>query len=370
MILFAKVWRLSCKAFSIAVFAFFSVAVYADQLGLPPLPIPNDNLQNPEKINLGRTLFQDTRFSADHTISCATCHQPNKAFSDGLAVAKGFKQLAGPRNTPTIINAAFYTRFFLDGRRDSLETQALDPFLNPVEHGLSSHQNIVEIIRNDQNYLRQFMRVFAVSPDEISIDHVVKAIASFERAMISGNSPFDQYFFGGNKAALSKSAARGLNIFRRKGNCANCHEISWNNALFTDNRFYNIGIGYHQIAQVLAAYLDDLQSNTREGNTKPVLLSKRRRSELGRFNVTQVTADVGKFKTPTLRNIAVTGPYMHDGNLKTLEEVIEYYDIGGNKNPYLDPAIFALNLSAQEKIDLEAFLKSLTSPQYKAKTYD
>ena len=285
-------------------------------------------------------------------------------------VAKGFNQLTGPRNTPTIINAAFYTHFFLDGRRESLETQALDPFLNPVEHGLSRYQDIVEIITNDQYYLRQFERVFAVSPDEISIDHVLKAIASFERTLISGNSPFDQYFFGGDRAALSKSAARGLNIFRRKGNCANCHEISWNNALFTDNRFYNIGIGYQKIDQVLAAYLDDLKSNTRKENTKTVLLSKQQRSELGRFSVTQVTADLGKFKTPTLRNIAVTGPYMHNGNLKTLQEVIEYYDKGGNKNPYLDPAIFSLNLSAQEKIDLETFLKSLTSPQYKAKTYD
>lgn len=363
MLIITMILRLSINVFFIAAIALITPMVFANQLGLPPLSIPHDNPQTSEKINLGRKLFHDTRFSADRTVSCATCHQPDKAFTDGLTVAKGINHLPGPRNTPTVINAAFYTRFFLDGRRESLESQALDPILNPIEHGLSEAQIIVEKIRNDPSYLQQFRRVFEVNPDNISIEHVAKAIASYERTLISGNSPFDQYFFGGIKTALSTSAARGLNIFRRKANCANCHEISWDNALFTDNRFYNIGIGYQQIEPVLETYLAGLQSNPESGDSKVTVLSNRQRSELGRFSVSRITADIGNFRTPTLRNIALTGPYMHDGSLKTLEEVIDYYNRGGNPNPYLDPAIFPLRLTVEEKTDLAAFLHALSSPK-------
>ncbi len=346
------------------------IGVTGDRLGLPKQQIPVNNPQSPEKIVLGKMLFNDTRFSADKTISCASCHQSDKGFTDGLVVAKGIHQLEGTRNTPTLINAAFYTSLFLDGRRLSLETQVLDPLVNPIEHGLKNPRLILDIVRQDLTYRDRFNDAFGVDAAGITLSHVVNAIASYERTLIAGNSPFDRYFFGGEKDALSKTENRGLNLFRRKGNCANCHEISWNNALFTDNRFYNIGIGYQHLKQVLETYLDGLQSNTSAGSIKSTALSNRQRSELGRFNVTHATLDIGKFKTPTLRNIAITGPYMHDGSLKTLEEVIEYYDLGGNKNPYLDPAIFPLYLSSQEKIDLVAFLKTLTSPQYQVKRDD
>ena len=178
--------------------------------------------------------------------------------------------------------------------------------------------------------------------------------------MISGDSAFDRYFFAGDRKALSDSAARGLRIFRRKGNCANCHEISWNNALFTDNRFYNIGVGFQRIAAQLDAYLASLKDK----NARPYNLNNQQLSELGRFSVTRVATDIGKFRTPTLRNIALTAPYMHDGSQKTLEDVVNYYDKGGDKNPYLDPAIFPLGLMRQEKSDLVEFLKSLTSLAY------
>lgn len=355
--------ELSNKVLFISAIALVAPIVNATQLGLPSLSIPGDNPQSTDKVNLGRRLFQDTRFSADRTVSCATCHQPDKAFTDGFSVAEGIRHQSGPRNTPTVINAAFYTRFFLDGRRKSLETQALDPILNPIEHGLSEPKFIVEVVRNDPSYLQQFARAFEVNPDSISIDHVAKAIASFERTLVSGNSPFDQYFFGGNKTALSESAARGLNIFRRKANCANCHEISWDHALFTDNRFYNIGIGYQKLEPDVENYLLDLQSDIGTANAKVRLLSNRQRSELGRFSVTRITMDIGAFKTPTLRNIALTGPYMHDGSLKSLEDVIDYYNRGGNRNPYLDPAIFPLRLTIEEKTDLAAFLRALSSPK-------
>jgi len=336
----------------------FSNSAFADKnLGLPPLTIPGDNPQTPEKIVLGRLLFNDKRFSANGSVSCASCHHADKAFTDGLPVAIGINGQTGARNAPTVINAAFYQTQFLDGRANSLEEQALGPFVNPIEHGLTSHQAIVDVIRQDADYLKQFNKVFNVPADAITINHVVKAIASFERTLIAGNSPFDRYYFGMDQSALSMSAARGSRIFRRKGNCANCHEISLNNALLTDNRYYNIGVGFKRLAPVLEAL-------TAGKNPDDLALTDVQRSELGRFNVTKALADLGKFKTPTLRNIALTAPYMHDGSIKTLAEVIEHYDKGGDKNRFIDAKIFPLHLMPQEKADLLAFMQALTSQQY------
>ncbi|RLA19000.1 MAG: cytochrome-c peroxidase [Gammaproteobacteria bacterium] len=323
--------------------------------GLPPLPIPDNNPQTAEKIALGQKLFNDPRFSADGTISCASCHQTSKAFTDGLPHAKGIKGLTGNRNAPTVVNAAYYTSFFHDGRRESLEQQSLDPITNPIEHGLTNPEQILAVIQQDFDYLKSFLDVFSVTAEKITTTHVAKALASYERTLISGNSPFDQYFFQSNRKVLNESEARGLRIFRRKGNCANCHEISWDHALFTDNRFYNIGIGFGALDKILPNILAAKQT---------LILTDSQKSELGRFNVTGLINDTGKFKTPTLRNIALTAPYMHDGSLKTLREVVDYYDKGGEKNRFLDPAIFPLKLTEQEKNDLVAFMKKLTSPEY------
>jgi cytochrome c peroxidase len=342
---------------TIIIGLIFSSGALADKnLGLPPLTIPDDNPQTAEKIALGRLLFNDKRFSANGSVSCASCHRADKAFTDGLPVAIGINGQAGTRNAPTVVNAAFYQTQFWDGRATSLEEQALGPFANPIEHGLTSHQAIVDVIRQDADYLKQFNTVFHVSADAITINHVVKAIAGFERTLIAGNSPFDRYYFGMDQSALSMSAARGSRIFRRKGNCANCHEIAFNNALFTDNRFYNIGFGFKRLRPVLDAL-------TAGKNPDDLALTDVQRSELGRFNVTKALADLGKFKTPSLRNIALTAPYMHDGSMKTLEEVIEHYDKGGDKNPFIDAKIFPLHLTPQEKADLAAFMKALTSQQ-------
>lgn len=340
---------------------FLESAQAVENLGLPPLPVPMDNPQSAEKIALGRRLLNDRRFSGDGTISCASCHLPDKAFTDGLPVARGIAGQTGTRNAPTVVNAAFYTSLFLDGRAPSLEKQALGPFVNPIEHSLKNHQQIVDIVSQDAGYRKQFRNVFGIPGKAITIDHVVKAIASFERTLIAGDSPFDRYYFGRDRSALSDSAARGLRIFRRKGNCSNCHEISWNNALFTDNQFYNIGTGFQRLQPVLDEFLQAVRDGRDPGEFE---LTAWQRSELGRFNVTRVIADIGKFRTPTLRNIARTGPYMHDGSIETLEEVVEYYDQGGEKNRFLDAAIFPLHLTDQEKQDLVAFLRSLTSPQY------
>lgn len=351
--------------YTLFMLLFCVTAAAGDTLGLPPLAVPADNPQSDVKVALGRRLFEERRFSGDGSVSCASCHQPDRGFSDGRRVARGIRGIEGTRNTPSIVNAAFYTRLFLDGRRDSLETQALDPMLNPIEHGLEGDAELLAVIIGDPKYVEDFADVFGIAPEEIRSEHVARAIASFERTLVSADSAFDRYFFGGDRSALSASAVRGLRVFRRKGNCANCHEISWNQALFTDNRFYNLGVSFGRLGSALSGFLEQFTENPRSVQRLiRTSFSPQQQSELGRFQVTGYSADIGKFRTPTLRNVELTAPYMHDGSLQTLEEVVEYYDRGGDPNPFLDPAIFALNLSAREKSDLVAFLKSLTGSRY------
>ena len=334
-------------------------------IGLPPVPVPANNVQTAQKIALGKALFTDRRLSADGTVSCSHCHRPNHVFTDGLSVARGVGGLKGVRNAPTLVNAVFYTSFFHDGRKVSLEEQALDPFVTPFEHGLKDHQHVLAVIAKDPMYTDTFKRVFGVSVKAINMKHVTQAIASFERTLISGNSAFDRYQYGGDKQAMSPSAIRGMRVFRRKGNCGNCHEIGWNSALFTDNLFYNLGVGYERLKPVFPALMKELKASMREHRSPNYdMLSDLQRAELGRFNVTHALTDIGRFKTPTLRNIAATGPYMHDGSLKTLEEVVEFYDRGGVANLNLDGGIFPLKLTEQEEIDLLAFMRALTSPEY------
>ena len=361
-----------------AVFLCFLIAVFFITgsplcrerlpLGLPAVPVPEDNTQTKEKIALGKKLFEDKRFSTDGTVSCATCHDAAKAFADGLPVAEGINKLKGTRNSPTVINAVYYTSQFWDGRRPSLEEQAKDPFLNPVEHGLGKEQNfhrfIIDIIQKDPDYPREFRAVFGVDKKDITIDHVVKAIASFERTVISGDSPFDMYQYGGDKNALSEPAKRGLELYKGKARCQECHMISEKYALFTDNKFHNLGVGFKQIRPRLRQLVREVKMSRKKGKEMDEsILTKNDISELGRFVITGKTSDLGAFKTPTLRNIAVTGPYMHDGSMATLQEVMELYNKGGEKNPFLG-SVRVLNLTDQEIKDIIAFLESLTSPEF------
>ncbi|ORU90065.1 MAG: cytochrome-c peroxidase [Cycloclasticus sp. symbiont of Poecilosclerida sp. M] len=345
---------------ALLLFAWATTLSANPLLGLPALEIPANNPQTPEKIALGKKLFNDVRFSSTGTISCASCHHSNNAFTDGQAKAIGIEGLVGKRNSPTLVNAAYLSSLFHDGRAASLEEQALEPLTNPVEHGLSDHAEILNVIRSDIDYLNGFLTTYGITVGKINIDHVTKAISSFERSLIAGNSRFDQYLFGSKRNALSVSEARGLRIFRRKANCANCHEISWDNALFTDNRFYNIGVSFDSLRAVLPEFLAQLEKSRTDAVAS---LNEQQKSELGRFAVTQQLKDIGVYKTPTLRNIALTAPYMHDGSFKTLREVVDYYDKGGKKNKFLNPAIFPLHLTEQEKDDLVAFMESLTSPE-------
>ena len=356
----------------IALFTMLFVPVMpidAQELGLPPVPIPADNPQTPAKIALGDKLFHDTRFSADGKVSCATCHAQDKGFTDNLPVSEGFNKLTGTRNAPTVLNSAYMTSLFWDGREPDLEGQSKQPPINPVEGGLPNHEPILQIVRDDNDYAEAFNAVFSVDATEITMDHVAKAIASFERTVVAGNSAFDRYYYAGDHEALADDAGRGLDLFLGKGRCVSCHRIEQTQALFTDNRFHNIGVGFKQIRGKEAETAAQFQLAKQAGADIDIaVLTQKNVSELGRFAVTDNITEVGAFKTPTLRNIDVTAPYMHDGSLATLEDVVDFYNNGGRDDEsdplsgFLSGGIRPLNLTDEEKQDLVAFMKALTSP--------
>ena len=301
-------------------------------LGLPPVVSPADNPPTAETIALGRKLYYDPILSVDNTVSCASCHHPDHGFSDGLQVSTGVNGKTGTRNSPTVFNSAYFATQFWDGRASSLEAQAEGPVQNPVEmaHTL---RGVEQRLMADPEYRALFKQAFG--SDVITYQMVEKAIATFERTVISGNSPFDRYYYGHDSKAMNESAIRGFKVFSSadKGNCSACHVISQDYALFTDNKFHNIGVG-----------VEDQQP-----------------TDLGRFQVTKTDPDRGAFKTPSLRNVALTAPYFHDGSLKTLKDVVDYYIGAGNSNPYMDKQIHVLDfLSGQERADLVAFLEALT----------
>lgn len=307
-------------------------------LGLPPVPIPADNPPTAESIDLGRKLFYDARLSADDTISCATCHNPALSFTDGLPGSMGIGKQIGRRNAPTIINSAYYSTLFWDGRAASLEQQAGGPIANPIEMG-SSHELSIKKFEKIPEYKKDFDAVFG--PGRLTIEKIEMVIASFERTVVSGDSPFDRYLYRDDKAALNEAAVRGLKIFtdKKKGNCSTCHTIGETYSLFTDGKYHNLGSGINRKGELV---------------------------DLGRFEQTKVETDRGAFRTPSLRSVALTAPYMHDGSLKTLKEVVDFYEGGGTSNPWLDPEIKELKLTGAEKADLVAFLESLTGKKVMA----
>jgi len=301
-------------------------------LGLPPVPIPADNPPTAETIALGRRLYYDPILSADNTVSCATCHSPQYGFADPKPVSEGVGKKTGTRNSPSVLNSTYSSLQFWDGRAPTLEKQAEGPVENPVE--MANTLAVVEHRLNaDPSYREDFTKAWGPRP--ITYDMVEKSIASFERTLISGNSPFDRWKYGHQENAVDASVKRGFVVFTsaKKGNCAACHTVGDEYALFMDNKFHNVGIGV------------DMGQFT----------------DLGRYAVTHNDNDKAKFKTPCLRNIAQTAPYMSDGSLKDLKEVVDFYIGAGNSNPNLDKEIHVLDfLSGQERADLQAFLNALT----------
>ena len=292
------------------------------QLGLDLYrPYPQDNQPTPAKAELGRLLFHERRLSRDGSMSCATCHDPARAFTDVRVTARGIDGLRGSRNVPAILNAAWGTAFFWDGRASTLEQQVLLPMFNPRELAASPAQ--VVAVAESESYRARFVDAFGAEPGLVD---VARALASYLRTIVASDSPFDRYM-AGESQALGEAAIRGLALFRGKARCSACHA----GPTFTDNGFHNTGIAWR--TGVLA--------------------------DEGRALVTRAAADRGAFKTPTLREVTRTAPYMHDGSVATLPEVIEYYNGGGHSNPTLDRAMRRLHLSTSEKGDLLAFLQSL-----------
>ncbi|HEY5315639.1 MAG TPA: cytochrome c peroxidase [Pirellulales bacterium] len=313
--------------------------------------LKNDPLTR-AKIELGRQMYFDTRLSNDATVSCASCHDPDEGFAAHSQFGVGVQKQMGDRNSPVAYNRILSTLQFWDGRAKSLEDQAKGPIANPIEMA-NTHEECEKCIKAIAGYRLQFEKIFG----EVTIDTVAKAIAAFERSLVSGPSPFDYYEqwravkdldpedlqddkeqlaaynaakTGHEKHKMSDSAVRGREIFfGEKGSCTACHV----GANLTDEKFHNLGVGMSA-----------------------------KKPDLGRYNVTKKDEDHGAFKTPTIRNVAQSAPYMHDGSIKTLEEVIEWYDKGGHPNDHLDPKIKKLNLSKQDKADLLAFMQACTGP--------
>ena len=298
-------------------------------LGLPDLEVPSDNPMTPEKVALGKKLYFDRRLSYDNTVSCATCHDPRLSGTDGGAVSTGIRGQKGGRSAPPSVNAAYMDTQFWDGRAPSLEGQSKGPPVNPIEMGMPSHDFLVEKLKGIEECRNDFQKVFGGT---ITIDAVAKAVAAYERTLLSGNSPFDRFKYGGEENAISELAKIGMGVFVGKGRCVTCHQFTAGHALFTDNNFHNLGVGMDKETP-----------------------------DLGRYLVTGKEKDKGAFKTPSLRNIALTAPYMHDGSESSLEEVVEFYDRGGRPNPNLDGAMMPLNLTDVEGQALVEFMKSLTS---------
>ncbi|WP_181180188.1 cytochrome-c peroxidase [Candidatus Thermokryptus mobilis] len=331
-------------------------------LGIPrdiwEIFVPPDNPITPEKVELGRKLYFDKRLSVDNTVSCATCHDPKFAFTDGKKVSEGVKGQKGARNAPTVLNAMFYEEQFWDGRAKTLEEQAKQPIINPIEMGMPDHDAVVKKLKGIPEYVDAFKKVFG---GEITIDRIAQAIAAFERTLLTGNSPFDR-FIAGDQNAISESAKRGWQLFQGKARCITCHEFNRSNPFFTDNKYHNIGVAMNQ--EGFAELARKAELLVKEGKLDQRKLDELALnpaySELGRFLVTFNPKDIGAFKTPTLRNVELTAPYMHDGSEATLLDVIEFYNRGGNENPNLSGEMRPLNLTDQEKQDLVEFLKSLT----------
>ncbi|MEN2994776.1 MAG: cytochrome c peroxidase [Thermodesulfovibrio sp.] len=308
---------------------------------LPPVPIPKDNPMTKEKIELGKKLFFDRRLSGDGTMSCASCHNPEKAFTDGSEISLSYPTTRNLRNAPTLINSAYAKFLFWDGRAKSLEEQAEFPIMSPFE----MNQNLdflEEEIRAVPEYREAFKRVFG---QDVNIKLITKAIAAFERTLVSKNAPIDRYLRG-DKNALSNEAKKGYQIFKGKGRCIKCHY----GAYLSDQKFHALMV----------------PENPKYANEEKFIVTRRYvakinkypdymnvKEDLGRYFNTKKQKDYKAFKTPTLREIAKTAPYMHNGIFKSLDEVIEFFNKGGGKgNKVLKP----LNLTEEEKRALKTFL--------------
>ncbi len=338
-------------------------------LGLPPISERLADLPSPAMIGLGRKLFFDRRLSHNGTMSCGMCHVPEQGFTNNeLARPIGTEGRSLRRSAPTVLNTAYEWLLFWDGRDASLETQVILPLLSREEMANPSIGHLIARIQLMEDYDGMFEAAYGGGP---TIDRIGRAIAAWERTMIAADSPFDRWLYGRQRGAISESARRGFGLFMSRARCAFCHRVGEEWSLFTDHQFHNTGVAWLrqkaagdlagtvrvELAPGVFTQVPRAQIRT-VGGAEPV--------DLGRYEVTEDPGDVRRFKTPNLRNIALTAPYMHDGSLATLEEVVRFYDRAGSDDPNLDRRMRPLNLSDQEVADLVAFLETLTSPNVDA----
>lgn len=313
-----------------------------------------------ERAALGEKLYFDKRLSADRTVSCATCHDPATAFASKEILAIGVRNQKGVRNVPTLLNARFSKSYFWDGRASTLEDQAKQPLLNPAEMGMISETAVVQRVSSIPEYRKQFRLLF--SREGVTLNTIVKAIAAYERTLVSRNSPFDR-FISGDKNAISLNQRNGWELFKGKAKCIDCHSFSSSAPFFSDFKFYNTGIAVkNQNFEELSRRAVETNVSRRDATfILGSLAHMPEISDLGRFLVTRQRKDIGAFKTPTLRDVELTGPYMHNGSIKTLLDVVRFYNQGGQKNPNQDDKMRALNLNEKEMSELVEFLRALTS---------
>jgi len=319
----------------LAALISFSFAAEAGQPELPAMNIPADNPLTEKKIALGERLFFEKGLSADRSVSCASCHSPARFFADDEAFSKGVRDQRGQRNAISLMNVGYLPHLMWDGRSISLEDQVGYPLMHPREMA-STRAAAVKFVTEDPGYQEAFRQAFGTGT--ITWSEITKAIASFERTLVSRNAPFDRYM-AGDASAISAAAKRGFEFFKGPGGCTGCHTYDRENPFFTDFKFHNTGVGWQASA------------------------------DLGRYEISKEREDKGAFRTPSLRNVAQTAPYMHDGEFKDLSEVLDFYSQGCGKNPFLDSRLHALNFTPEQKKDLLAFLETLTGDNsYKPRT--
>ena len=334
-------------------------------LGLPMV----NSVTDVELAQLGKRLFSDVRLSVDGKVSCATCHVPKMSFSDHRARAAGRQQQLLTRNTPSLLNVVYLNSLFWDGRSSDLSAQAKVPLFGPLEHGLPDERALSDIVSGDSAYVRAFGRAFQLSStDRIGVREVVGALAAYENTLIAGGSSFDEFFYGRKHDAMTPAAVHGFELFRGRAGCASCHLVGQRDALFTDQQFH---IGPGGLGQRVTLHLAELTRRVAQlrhsGDLNELNRAVSKNTELaalGRFVVSLDPKDIGCFKTPSLRNVAMTAPYMHDGRVKTLEEAIDlelYSRTEGVHRP--------IALTALEKRDLLEFLRALTSPYAATSTF-
>ena len=333
------------------------------QLGLPAVEIPDNNPISREKIELGKKLFFDRRLSLNNTVSCGMCHVPEQAFTNNeIKTAVGIEGRSNLRNTPTLLNIAFSKFLFHDAREFSLENQVWQPVLAHSEMAMPSFGFTIKKLQLIPGYTKLFNEAF---PNEgISMETFGKAIASYERSLVSGNSKFDKWYYGGDKNIVNEKVKKGFDVFVGKGNCSSCHAVGENSALFFDNKLHNTGIGYAESMGLLQSKKTKVQLAPGEyvevdNDIIKSVNQQKRENDLGLYTITENPSHRWLFKTAGLRNISLTAPYMHNGIFATLDEVIDFYNEGGFQNELLSPMIRKLNLSFLEKENLKLFLESL-----------